>query len=424
MGKGSMFKSQDIEPPQYDVLNNSVSGSDLARSVSDGHPASDLELQLVTDSAGFEALESEWNSLFDRAGQSHQLFQSYNWNWHWCQTYLNDETKQKFLELSIVVGYAEGRVVMIWPLISDRTMGLKYICWMGMPVSQYSDVLIEDGPNRMAWLDEGWRFIRAQLGADTICLPKVREDSVLAGLMRSLGQQPVQNAEALHADLAAAGNYEAYAARFSARRNKNRRRQHRRLSELGSVSFDVLTEDKAACAAVKQAIKMKRCWLLDKGLMSKAFSDERIDNFFAGMLTSPDKPTGCQVSVMNVGAETAAVVISFVCKGRHAAHISSYSHDPQFIRSGAGALLMDEVVRGCFEKGLDNFDLMAPGDCYKREWADQSVKVCDYTAPLTPLGQAHAAYGACAYTAKAIFETAPQRLRRVLISLAGPWNKP
>ena len=85
---------------------------------------------------------------------------------------------------------------------------------------------------------------------------------------------------------------------------------------------------------------------------------------------------------------------------------------------------MDEVVRGCFEKGLDNFDLMAPGDCYKREWADQSVKVCDYTAPLTPLGQAHAAYGACAYTVKAIFETAPQRLRRVLISLAGPWNKP
>lgn len=81
---------------------------------------------------------------------------------------------------------------------------------------------------------------------------------------------------------------------------------------------------------------------------------------------------------------------------------------------------MDEVVRECFEGGLDNFDLMAPGDSYKREWADKSVMVCDYTVPLTPLGQAHAAYGACAYTAKAIFETAPQRLRRVLISLAGP----
>lgn len=403
MGKKMMLADQGID-----------------RSVADGFLAPELDLQLVTDDAGFEALECDWNALFERAGQSHQLFQSYNWNWHWRQTYLTDKTRQKHFKLSIVVGRCKGRVVMIWPLISDTTMGVKYVCWMGMPISQYSDVLIEDSPDQMAWLHEGWRFIRTQLETDTICLPKVRADSVLAGLMRSLDEQPVQHSEALCADLSASGTYEAYSNRFSARRNKNRRRQHRRLSELGRVSIDVFMGNNSARDAVQQAIKMKRCWLQNKGLMSKTFSDGRVDNFFASVLTSANKPVGCQVSVMKVGSEIAAVVIGFVCKNRHVAHISAYSHEPHFIRSGAGALLMDEVVRGCFEEGLDNFDLMAPGDSYKREWADKSVKVCDYTVPLTPLGQAHAAYGACAYTAKAIFETAPQRLRRALISLAGP----
>jgi CelD/BcsL family acetyltransferase involved in cellulose biosynthesis len=122
---------------------------------------------------------------------------------------------------------------------------------------------------------------------------------------------------------------------------------------------------------------------------------------------------------MKVGNEIAAVVIGIVCKGRHVTHISAYNLDPQFIRSGAGSLLIDATVRNCLDMELNNFDMMAPGDAYKYEWSDASVKVSDYAVPLTPRGQAYAAFGSCAYCAKAVFETAPQSLRRALLALAG-----
>ena len=43
---------------------------------------------LVTTRAGFDALESEWNDLFDRAGSGQQMFQTFNWLWHWANHFL------------------------------------------------------------------------------------------------------------------------------------------------------------------------------------------------------------------------------------------------------------------------------------------------------------------------------------------------
>ncbi len=415
-----MLMNPDLEQAQHKFQKGVASGTSQEGPVERGVVDGNLEFQLITDFTGFEALESEWCNLFERAGGSHQLFQSYNWCWHWCQTYLNAEKKRNPIKLSIVVGRVDDLPVMIWPLITDRSMGVRYACWMGMPVSQYSDVLVEQGPNQMAWLIEGWQFICSRLSADLICLPKVRGDSALSGLLRRLSLEPVQQNEAPYADLSKLNSYEEYASRFSARLRKNRRRQHRRLSEQGEVSVEILTDGKEACAVVDQAIEMKCRWLQNQGLVSKAFADDRIDQFFSRLLTTPDRDAGCQVSVLKVGKDIAAVMIGILCKGRYATHICAYNPDPQFVRSGAGSLLMDATVQTCLNNGLSNFDMMAPGDAYKYEWADATVMVNDYSVPLTPRGRAFAVFGACTYSAKAAFETTPQRLRRFLLAIAGP----
>src|SRR5690606_34292113 len=44
--------------------------------------------EVVTTRAAFDALAADWNELFARAGRSTQLFQSFGWNWHWCNHYL------------------------------------------------------------------------------------------------------------------------------------------------------------------------------------------------------------------------------------------------------------------------------------------------------------------------------------------------
>lgn len=376
-----------------------------------------LDLEVARDLAAFEALESDWNSLFERAGQSHQLFQTYNWNWHWCQSYLEPDGTDNDLKLSVVVGRRDGRAVMIWPLITNQHLGVRYVCWMGAPVSQYSDVIIEDAPEKMDWMNAGWRFICSELAGDMVCIPKVREDSVLCALLRELGIRPDQETEAPYADLEKAGTFEVYASRFSSRQRKNRRRQRRRLAEHGEISFEVLKKGPAAAAAAQQAIDMKRLWLERQAFVSKAFSDRRIDDFFSSALASGERPAGCEVGVLKVGDETAAIEIGVACKGRVASHICVYSLDQKFVQSGAGGIVTEDTIRHCLDADVDTFDLMAPADPYKYEWTDSAVKVCDYALPLTSRGHAYAAFGACTYAAKAAFETVPQRLRRVFLRL-------
>ena len=376
-----------------------------------------LELEVVSDMAGFEALEDDWNDLFERAGASHQLFQSYNWTWHWCRTYVEADAGSS--PLRILVGRQDGRTVMIWPLTAKFKYGIWQFCWMGDPVSQYSDVLVEAGPDRMRWLRDGWRFLETETGADLICLPKVRADSALADLLRDQGIKPSAETDAPYADLAAAGDYDTYAQRFSSRDRKNRGRQWRRLSERGVAEIEVVTEAAEARAIVEQVIELKRRWLRQRGLVSKAFVGDGIQNFFGDALASVKRPVDFRVLVLRVDGEIAAAEIGVVCNGRYASHVSAYSVDPKFAQSGAGALVRDASIRHCLEEGLASYDLMAPNDAYKYEWADAGTKVHDYVVSLSAAGRVCAELGACAHAAvKSTFQAAPGPMRRMIATLA------
>ena len=63
---------------------------------------------LITDRAGFDALETDWNDLFWRAGRRCQIFQTFNWNWHWSNHYLPAPSDEAAPSLAIVTGRRGG----------------------------------------------------------------------------------------------------------------------------------------------------------------------------------------------------------------------------------------------------------------------------------------------------------------------------
>ncbi len=111
--------------------------------------------------AEFDALEDEWNALFARAGQGTQLFQTFNWLWHWCNHFVDGCPGTR---LSVVTARRHGRLVLVWPLVSERAGLLTRLSWMGEPVSQYGDVVMEDEAGGLDLLREAWIFL---LAADT-----------------------------------------------------------------------------------------------------------------------------------------------------------------------------------------------------------------------------------------------------------------
>ncbi len=377
----------------------------------------DIELALVTTRDGFDALEHDWNALFERAGRPAQVFQTFNWNWHWANHYLSSSHGGiAGLNPCIVTGRRNGRLVMIWPLASERVRGITQIFWMGEPVSQYGDVVIEDLPDAADVMAAGWAFLAANAKSDVVRLRRIRADAAVAPLMTAIGARISDRQKAPYLDLASAKSFADYEQRYSPRSRRNRRRLARRIDEQGGLIFRRYKGGPDARALAVKALELKAVWLKDRGLVSHAIADARMARFFADAAEGQEKSTSCVVAALETNGEPAALEVSFACKGHLAMHVIVFNLS--YEKSGAGVLLLEQSIRDGFDDGLQTYDMLAPGDNYKLDWADNTIEVLDWVKPLSLAGFAYARVylGFFRPRAKAAIGAMPQSLRRIMTS--------
>ena len=382
-----------------------------------GHTAA-CTFEIVSERAAFDALEAEWNDLFARAGRGTQVFQTFNWNWHWCNHYLAGSARGGSAKaLAVVVARRAGRLVMVWPLVKERSSGLTRLAWMGEPVSQYGDVLMEDGTGAETLLREAWSLIVSELAPDVAHLRKVRDDAAVAPFLSEAGALPTQRLEAPYLDLASAKDFAAYEQRYSPRSRRNRRRLARRLEERGPMAIERHLAGHRARDLATQALALKRDWLKDRGLVSPALTDPRMTAFFADAAEGTTHPVGCQVSALTCGGEAAAIEIDMRCQDRTVMHIIVFNL--KYEKAGAGVLLLEETIARCFDGEARVFDLLAPADGYKIDWADAATGVTDWALPVSRKGwlYARAYLGFARPTVKAVLGALPASLRRIVARL-------
>ncbi len=370
---------------------------------------------LVSTRAAFDALETEWNDLFARAGHGTQVFQTFNWNWHWCNHYLADTARGGHAKsLAVVTARRAGRLVMVWPLVKERSSGLTQLAWLGEPVSQYGDVLVEDGADAQTVLRDAWRFIVVELAPDLARLRKVRDDAAVAPFLTEVGALPTQRLEAPYLDLASAEDFSAYEQRYSPRSRRNRRRLARRLEERGPMAIERHHDGARARDLATLALALKRDWLKDRGLVSPALTDPRMTAFFADIAEGALRPVGCQVYALTSGGETAAVEISIKCKDRTVMHIIVFNL--KYEKAGAGVLLLEATFANSFDGTCRVFDLLAPADGYKIDWADSVTGVTDWALPVSRKGWLYARLylGLARPAVKAALGALPMSIRRAL----------
>jgi CelD/BcsL family acetyltransferase involved in cellulose biosynthesis len=377
----------------------------------------EIELAIVTTRDGFDALEHEWNALFERAGRPAQVFQTFNWNWHWANHYLSSSPGGiSGLNPCIVTGRRNGRLVMIWPLASERVRGITQIFWMGEPVSQYGDVVIDDLPDAADVLAAGWAFLAANAKGDVVRLRRIRADAAVAPLMATIGARVSDRQKAPYLDLTSAKSFEDYEQRYSPRSRRNRRRLARRIDEQGGLIFRRYKGGPEARTLAVKALELKSAWLKDRGLVSHAIADARMSRFFADAAEGQGKSTNCVVAALETNGDAAALEVSFTCKGRLAMHVIVFNL--KYEKSGAGVLLLEQSIRDGYDDDLQTYDMLAPGDNYKLDWADNTIEVLDWVKPLSLAGfvYSRAYLGFLRSRAKTAIGTMPQSLRRIMTS--------
>jgi CelD/BcsL family acetyltransferase involved in cellulose biosynthesis len=346
-------------------------------------PATLVQLEIVRTRADFDALEPEWDALFERAALSHQAFQRFGWLWHWCNHFVGEGWSAP--KLAVVTGRVGGRLVMVWPLVIERIAGLKQLAWMGDPVSQYGDVLVEPQYASPACLRLAYEFAVDASGADVVLLRKVRADAVVARLLAEMHAPVVAVEEAPFIDWSGMAGPKAFEDSLPAKGKRNRRRLMRRLEEQGEVAIEDLQPGEDCSAATSVALAHKRAWLKRKKEYSRAFKDRRLDAFFAAAASGVGPETGVSASIMRCGGEAASVNVALRCKGRELLHIIVYNS--RFEKAGVGILHLEATLRRAADKGTAVYDFLAPRHDYKMAWASDTIGVSDHAIACTAAGR-------------------------------------
>ncbi len=328
---------------------------------------SDVEISIVTTLDGFEALEKEWNDLFERAATPQQVFQRHAFLRYWARHYLDART-----QLSIIAGRIDGRLATLWPLVRYRRLGIEVLSFMGAPVAQFGDVLVEAGDNRAALLQAGWTAL-ASLGVDLFEARRVRTDAALCGC-------PLPGIAILPGDLKAPfANLswrilpDGLGVAYSPRERSNHRRRLRRLNERGVVTFSEPEPGPEASAAAATAITIKRTWLLENAILSPTVMDNRFQAFFEDV--AGDAATGLRVSSIACDGRPIGIDLAFDCKGHTFGHVLAAASG--YEREGLGRLLIHRTFAAAADRGNRVFDLLAPADEYKMQHADGLIAVSD-----------------------------------------------
>ena len=383
--------------------------TELPRSVS--RDDAGIQLSLVESVDALEALGPDWTELFTRAGSPAQVFQTHAFASLWARTYLSPARPGH--RLAILAVRANRRLVMVWPLVIEQAFGVRLLTWLGAPVAQYGDILVDPEHASGDLVDRAWSHIRATLRPDVIRLRKVRSDSAIAPWLERAGAVALAREEAPCVTLSAAGAA-SFDERQSAKARKNRRRLMRRLEERGAVSFERLAGGAEAVRLTAAGLAIKRRWLAARGLYSAAFCDPRLDGFFAAAAADRSSSTGYTAFALNLDDQPIAVALGFACNGRMTLHVIGY--DLEHEKTGAGVLALEAVLRHCETAGFTAVDLLAPKAEYKMDWADGCVDVVDYALPVSLKGRACVRLydGFLRPQAKATLERLPVGLRQLI----------
>lgn len=379
-------------------------------------PLAGVRLGLVTTRDAFDALEAPWNGLFERAGRGQHMFQGFNWLWHWCNHFLAS-AEDGGPRLAVVTGHIGDRLVMVWPLAAERAGPVVQLGFMGEPVSQYGDALIDDVANAPALLRAALDYAIAETRADVVHLRRVRQDANVAPVLFDSGARIVATADAPFLSLADVATFEALSERQSKGKRRNRSRQRRRLADRGEVSHRWYVSGAEAEALAVRAFQYKRDWLAARGQYSRAFSDRNTVRFFSDVARADSHPAGCYTFAVACDGHPAAIEVGLRAKGRSAIHIVTY--DLAYEKAAAGALLMEDSLERAIRDGMDVFDFLPPVYDYKLEWSDTSMRVDDWALPVSAVGRLYSAVylGRLRGALKRGVEGLPLSVRRTLAGM-------
>jgi CelD/BcsL family acetyltransferase involved in cellulose biosynthesis len=324
--------------------------------------------EIVSDEAGFRALQSDWDALWLRAhGFYHQSF-SFCWlSWQ-------EVAKPHGRQLRCIVSRdADGRLAMVWPLISYKRLLWTYIVPLSPVGYDYSSVLVEDGPAAPALIDGAWDAARQRCGADFVHMPCMKEDGDLYRLVSKETRVVFSESNTwVVARLRDETSWEQYCSTLGTLFGKKPGAAERRFAKEGRLAVrmvDASARDEAA-SVIDWMLECKRGWGERVGKQGEWLNSASFRNFLVHLVSSIDVPPVGRLIVVSLNEAPVAAAILGVGDLCASAIISGF--DARYGKFCVGSIAWEHAVKWSFEQRYD-LDFGVGGERFKAFWGRGNI---------------------------------------------------
>ncbi len=371
-------------------------------------PAGDLAIDIVTGPDELDRLADEHRRLEARSPHPLTPFQTHDFLSAWARRF------SPAAPLRLLALRHGGELVMSLPLVERRTPFGRVAEVAGRPLCQYADAALAWRSLPADWLAHALAQLQVRYGIGAVVFHNVRRDAAIAPFLRAHARQvgASDRAPGLQLDRLRGSESLQDTHRSLARQN---RRTVRRLEKLGEVGFETLRGGEEAVALLHEAVAMKEAWLAERGRAGRAFADPRTLQCLEDLVRGGG--AGAVVSRLTLDGQPVAIEVGFLHRDHYCAYLGAFSGEMS--RYGVGKLQIERTIEDLVEQGAKTYDLLAPADDYKQEWADHSVPVADHVVVLSPRGALAAAVRVRGpQILKSVFERLPRGVRIRLRGLA------
>jgi len=330
---------------------------------------------------------NKFNSSLEKTWQNFEgtskctPFQSFDWLKHWHESVGDPLLK---ITPSIIVIEEDKKVVALLPLGIRRLLGIRVLEWLGGNNTDYMCPLIsEDSDLFTKDFKNTWKKIIEKLKPlDLIFLSKQLDLKKGNPFVSILENKVLMNSYQCFLK----GNWESFSKEnLSKKVLADCRRQRKRLSKLGKISFTIVKETGDLKATTKIMIKQKSRRYIETGSWDM-FSIKEYRDFYLNLKKKLGIVGETHVSYLSLDNEVIATHWGLVSSDTFYYLMPTYEGDG-WERFSPGKLLLEFLLKWSLENNLKVFDLTVGDELYKKRWSNKTSPIYEHISPVSFYGK-------------------------------------
>ena len=329
---------------------------------------SSLQIEVVRDIERFNCIASEWDGLV-RLCAADAVFLSHTWFRTWWELFGRGN------ELHVVTVRSRGELVAAAPMMRTqaRIYGFEAAALHAIynaHTPRYDFIVGNQDPRLYEAI---WNNLIAEDCCDLIVLAQIPEQSRTIPSIDKLGNcngwlrgqwiPPVSPFIRLGCD------YETFFATLDDGCRLNLTKRYTRLTRLGPVDVEVVTDRQHVDAAMRDGLRIEAAaWKGENG--TAMISDPRVAEFYTRLARREADRGQLRLTFLRLAGER--IAFTYLLQDNDKFYAVKIGYDPRYHAYSPGNMLLNLILKDACRRGVAEYDLLGGDDEWKFDWTKET----------------------------------------------------